>query len=376
MNGVDNVGIIFLMERRIEYAKTADGVSIAFWTVGEGMPLVYLTGGPWSHIELWQVPECRRWYGRLGQKKTLVRYDVRGTGLSEREVTDFSLDARVLDLEAVLDRLNLNRVNLFGAAEAGQVAITYAVRHPARVARLVLWCAWPKGSDISSPRIHAWRGLIDQDWELMTDTCVQLALGWSGSDVGRVAAEHLRDSVTRDVARTALAAIDVVDVTGLLPQVVTPTLVLHRREISWLPVDAARALSSHIPNARLVLLDGESTAPYLGDTEAAAAAIEEFLDTQEITTEVQWEAGVTPVPSTGVGAKLERSQSVAYPDNLTDREIQVLRLVAGGRTSKEVAAELVLSVRTIERHVENIYGKIGARNKANATAYALTRGIV
>ncbi len=364
------------MERRIEYAKTADGVSIAFWTVGEGMPLVYLTGGPWSHIELWQVPECRRWYGRLGQKKTLVRYDVRGTGLSERELNDFSLDARVLDLEAVLDRLNLNRVNLFGAAEAGQVAITYAVRHPARVARLVLWCAWPKGSDISSPRIHAWRGLIDQDWELMTDTCVQLALGWSGSDVGRVAAEHLRDSVTRDVARSALAAIDVVDVTGLLPQVVTPTLVLHRREISWLPVDAARALSSHIPNARLVLLDGESTAPYLGDTEAAAAAIEEFLDTQEITTEVQWEAGVTPVPSTGVGAKLERSQSVAYPDNLTDREIQVLRLVAGGRTSKEVAAELVLSVRTIERHVENIYGKIGARNKANATAYALTRGIV
>ena len=74
------------MEPRIEYAKTADGVSIALWTVGEGMPLVYLTGGPWSHIELWQVPECRRWYGRLGQKKTLVRYDVRGTGLSERSL--------------------------------------------------------------------------------------------------------------------------------------------------------------------------------------------------------------------------------------------------------------------------------------------------
>ena len=172
------------------------------------MPLVYLTGGPWSHVEPWQVPECRRWYERLGQKNTLVRYDVRGTGLSEREVTDFSLDAQVLDLEAVLDHLGLDRFNLLGAAESGQVAITYAVRHPSRVARLVLWCAWPRGSDISSPRMDAWRGLIDQDWELMTDTCVQLALGWAGSDVSRSAARHLRESVTMDVARAALAAAD------------------------------------------------------------------------------------------------------------------------------------------------------------------------
>lgn len=209
----------------------------------------------------------------------------------------------------------------------------------------------------------------------MTDTCVQLALGWSGSDVGRSAAEHLRDSVTRDVARAALAAMDVVDVTGLLPQVATPTLVLHRREISWIPVDAARALSSRIPNARLVLLDGESTAPYLGDTEAAAAAIEEFLYVEEKIS-VKWEVGVSPVPSAGVGANLERSEFLAFPDGLTEREVQVLRLVAGGRTSKEIATDLILSVRTIERHVENIYGKIGAHNKADATAYALTRELV
>ena len=63
------------MERRIRYAKTADGVSIAFWTVGEGMPLVYLAGGPWSHIELWQVPECRRWYERLAQRRMLLAVD-------------------------------------------------------------------------------------------------------------------------------------------------------------------------------------------------------------------------------------------------------------------------------------------------------------
>ena len=81
------------MEPRIQYAQTADGVSIAFWTLGEGEPLVYIAGGPWNHIELWQVPECHRWYERLAQKRMLVRYDLRGTGLSERTVSDYSVDA-------------------------------------------------------------------------------------------------------------------------------------------------------------------------------------------------------------------------------------------------------------------------------------------
>ncbi len=363
------------MERRIRYAKTADGVSIAFWTLEEGMPLVYMVGGPWNHVELWEIPECRRWYERLAQRRTLVGYDVRGTGLSEREVTDFSLEARVLDLEAVLDHLNLDRFNLLGAADAGPVAITYAARHPQRVSHLVLWCSLAKRSDIASPRIQAWRGLIEQDWELMTDTCAHLALGWSEGDVGRSAAEHLRESVTRDVARAALAAADTVDVTGLLPQVEMPTLVLHRREISWFPVDVARGLASQIPTAELTLLDGESTAPYLGDAEAAAKVIEGFLNAKGDSPPVLGHSAPPTVSSVEAEAELEQIR-VAVSHGLTEREVQVLRFVAGGRTSKEIAAELVLSARTVERHVENIYGKIGARNKADATAYALTRGIV
>jgi len=364
------------MERRIEYAKTADGVSIALWTLGKGKPLVYMVGGPWNHIELWEVPECRLWYERLAQKRTLVRYDVRGTGLSEREVADLSLDAHVLDLEAVVGHLGLDRFDLLAAAGAGPAAIAHAAHHPEKVSRLVLWCAWARGAYVESPRLKAWRTLIDQDWRLMTDTCVQLALGWSGSDVGRLAAEHLRESATRDMAREALAAGDAVDVTALLPQVRAQTLVLHRRDISWLPVDIARGLASKIVNARLVVLNGESTAPYLGETQAAADAIGEFLDTEENVVDLRPEAEVSRMPFSGVGAEPKPGRPLAFPDGLTNREVQVLRLVAGGRTSKEIAAELVLSVRTIERHVENIYGKIGGRNRADATAYALTRRLV
>jgi hypothetical protein len=87
------------MEPRIQYAQTADGVSIAFWMLGEGMTFVYMPTAPWRHIELeWQDPEQRRWYERLAQKRKLVRYDGRGAGLSDRDATDYSLDALVRDL--------------------------------------------------------------------------------------------------------------------------------------------------------------------------------------------------------------------------------------------------------------------------------------
>ncbi len=160
-----------IMERLTQYTRAADGVRIAYWTLGTGEPLVYLAGGPWNLIELWEVPQCRAWYERLAQNRMLVRYDVRGTGLSEREVSEFSLDAYVGDVEAVVSELGLTRFDLFAAGDAGPVAISYAIRHPGRVSRIVMWCAWAQGTNFeTSPRIQAWQGLIDQDWELMSET--------------------------------------------------------------------------------------------------------------------------------------------------------------------------------------------------------------
>jgi pimeloyl-ACP methyl ester carboxylesterase/DNA-binding CsgD family transcriptional regulator len=358
------------MKPRIRYAITADGVSIAFWTLGEGTPLLYMTGGPWGHVELWDIPECRRWYERLAQERMLVRYDVRGTGYSERDVSDHSLEALVADAEAVVDRLELGRFDMFGAFDAGPVAIAYAARHPERVSHLVLWCSWARSSDIRSPRIRAWLGLIDQDWELMTDTCAHLALGWPAGEVGRHAAQRLRESVTPEAARAALKAMGTFDVTELLPRLEVPTLVLHRSDIPWLPVDIARELASRIPDARLSILEGESTAPYLGDIEAAASAIDEFLGEGKVRRAAQREADALPSERDGSGPARGHSHG------LTEREVEVLRHLASGKTNGEIAEELFVSVRTVERHVANIYAKIGTRGRANATAYALTRGLV
>ena len=358
------------MEPRIRYATSSDGVSIAFWTLGEGKPLVCLAGGPWCHVESWYVPECRRWYERLAKNRMLIWHDLRGTGWSEREVPDYSLEALVADVEAVVDRLGLDEFGLLGAADAGPVAVAYAARHPERVSRLVLWCSWARTSDLRSPRMEAWFRLMDQDWELTTDTCVHIALGWSVGEAGREAAEHLRESVAPEAMRAALAAVGTFDVTELLPRLKAPTLVLHRREIPWLPVDIARSLASRIPDVRLMVLEGEATAPYLGDSEAAASAIEEFLDETEAERTVRGEAGVSE-------AEQERAHLVrAYPDGLTAREVEVLRRLTAGKTNNEIAEELYVSVRTVERHIANVYAKIGSRGRANATAYALTRGLV
>ncbi|MCH7577753.1 MAG: hypothetical protein IH822_08155 [Chloroflexi bacterium] len=105
------------MEPRIQYAQTSDGWSIAFSTLGEGMPFVHMPF-PFTHLQLdWEMPEFRSWIERLADKRMLVRYDGRGTGLSDRDVTDFSLDAGVRDLEAVVARLGLERFALFALWE-------------------------------------------------------------------------------------------------------------------------------------------------------------------------------------------------------------------------------------------------------------------
>ena len=132
------------MEPRIQYAKTKDGVSIAFCTHGKGTPLVQMWN-PQAHIrQQWEVPEFRTWYGRLAQKRMLVQYDHRGTGLSQRDVSDFSVEALSLDLEAVVDRLELERFALWGNVTMGPVAIAYAARHPERVSHLILWCSYAR----------------------------------------------------------------------------------------------------------------------------------------------------------------------------------------------------------------------------------------
>jgi class 3 adenylate cyclase len=266
------------MEPRIQYTRTADGVSIAFWTLGEGTPFVEMPTIPVSHIQMeWQIPEWRRWYEPLARTRTVVRYDCRGAGLSDRDVTDFSLDAQLLDLEAVADRLRPDGLALLAPIHAGPVAIAYAARHPERVSHLILWHSWARTRDAASPQFAALARLRDTDWELYSETVAHTLLGWSEGEPAHRYAALMRECIAPDTLKTALAAIAQFDVAALLPEVKVPTLVLHRRQLSWLNADVARGLASRIPGAHLALLEGGSGAAFLGDTDAVLRTIRGFL---------------------------------------------------------------------------------------------------
>ncbi len=267
------------MEPRIQYAQTKDGVSIAFWTLGEGMPVVLMPSLPFSHVQMeWQIPQYRGWYERLARMGMLIRYDCRGSGLSQQEVTDYSLTAHMLDLEAVCERLKLDRFVLVGPVNAGPVAIGYAARNPERVSHLVLWGAYAQASDIGwSPQIRAFQALRDQDWKIYTETVAHVFLGSPTGEEARQVAAYFRECLTQETLRSALEAIDGFDASDDLQQVRCPTLVAHIRDAPYPEIGVARSLASRIPDASLVVLEGDSAFPWRVNMDAALTAIIEFL---------------------------------------------------------------------------------------------------
>jgi class 3 adenylate cyclase len=268
------------MEPRIQYAKTADGVSIAFWTLGQGVPFVEMPNLPWSHIQLqWQNPGWRRYYERLAERRKLVLYDGRGSGLSDRNVTDYSVDAHILDLQAVVERLGVQRFVPCGLINAAPVAIAYAARHPEAVSHLVLWCPWWWAR---AARERTFLAMMQGDWELFTEAVVQAAFGWSAGEEAHRFAAYMRECATPEVARAIFRALAEFDVATVLPQVRSPTLILQRRQATALSgAEVAKDLASGIPDARLALLEGASVAPWMGDLEAVLAAVDEFLGGSE-----------------------------------------------------------------------------------------------
>lgn len=271
------------MEPRIQYVTAADGVSIAYWAMGEGPAIVMPPPAlPWSHIEReWQMSGWRDWLERFMRGRRLVRFDSRGAGLSERNITDFSQEKRLLDLEAVVDRLGLETFALEGFFYSSMLSIEYAARHPERVSHLLLWSAFARGQDAREARPpqlnEALERLLELDWDLFTETLAHTLFGWGTGDSAHDVALYMRESLTPEACRASWAANDNLDVSHLLPLIQAPTLVIHRREATVVNVDVARGLASRIPNATLAIVEGSSLAPYIGDTEAAWKAIDEFL---------------------------------------------------------------------------------------------------
>ena len=179
------------MEPRIQYAQTSDGVNIAFATYGEGDPLVLAFNPVGSHVQLeWQQPVYRASISSLAAGRTTIRFDHVGVGLSDRDVDDVSLGARVRDIEAVVEHLKLETFELLALENVGHAVITYTARHPERVSRLVLLNCFARGVDVAqTARGEALAGM-EGDWELLTDTVGTNSFGLNSED-GRRFGEFL-----------------------------------------------------------------------------------------------------------------------------------------------------------------------------------------
>ena len=546
------------MDAEIRYAATTDRVSIAYQMTGRGPALLVLPSLPISHLQAeWQLDAYRNFIERLGERRTVIRFDARGLGLSDRECSDFSLDAHIRDILAVLDRLGIPKCSVFAASYAGPIAIAFAARHPERVERLVLWCTHSSFAEVTaevSPEQKQQRdaiiGLARVDPSLGVHTYIYHATGWGSDEDASGVTQAAMKSTAISNFFPQLALYAQFDATVFLAKVQAPTLVLHRSGFRGSHVNVARRLAARLPDARLLLLEGESVVPFAGDsgpvitniinflcpTEAAALEVVSpgrpaedtmqallFSDIEGHTTFMQRlgddkgrellrehedmtrnairERGGREIKSLGDGfmatfpsvrgalecaidlqRRLEAGnrdlgsaigaaaraghpvkirigvnagepvnedddlfgasviavariaaeaaggeivvadvvrqlaagkqfrfqdrgevilrgfaepvrlhslrwsttdespslrpwQEEGLPAGLTAREAEVLKLLALGNSSKETADELVLSVRTVERHVANIYSKINAHSRAEATSFAIRNGL-
>jgi DNA-binding SARP family transcriptional activator len=250
----------------VQFCRTSDDVRIAYATVGEGPPLVW--AAHWlSHLSYsWESPVWRHWTQEFARDHCFVHYDERGNGLSDCDSPDFSLDACVRDLEAVVDTLGLDRFALIGSSKGGPTSIAYAARHPDRVSRLILYGTSAhrrQGYDASDiERRDAIIALIRQGWaqdnpavrQLLTSLFVPDAtldeMGWF-NDLQRL-------SASAENAARLLRAVGDFNVLDLLPDIAVPTLVVHCRDDAAVPFEHGRLIASRIPRARFVALESRN----------------------------------------------------------------------------------------------------------------------
>ena len=346
--------------QEIRFCTAADGVRIAYATTGEGPPLVKAAN--WlNHLEFdWQSPVWRAWLAEMSRHHTLVRYDERGTGLSDWEVEDLSFEAWVRYLETVVDAVGLERFPLLGSSQGAPIAIAYAVRHPERVSHLVLHGAyalgWLKRNPSPAQREEA-------------ETMAKLAeLGWGKENPawrqfftsqfipGGTPEQHRwfneleRVTTSPAIAARFLRVLNDIDVSDIAPKVACPTLVLHSREDARVPFAEGRLVASLIPNARFVPLESRNHLVLEHESEWRR-----WLD------EIR-----AFLPSGPAGG--------AAFTGLTPRERELVELVAKGLDNAQCAAHLGLSEKTVRNHVAALYAKLEVENRARLIVLAREAG--
>ena len=350
-----------LEQQQIRFCKSRDGTRIAYATCGNGPPMLWL-GHYVRHLDLdWQSPIWRPWLLFLSRRHTLIRYDFRGCGLSDRDSMEFSLNRHVEDLEAVVDAAGLDRFILFAMQGGGPKASVFAARYPQRVTHLILYGVPTRGrlADAPTPqrveeaetRLKAIELGWSDDLPVYGQFYLSLQIPNASPEQKRSFNALLREALSPKQAVALLRSYWKADVRTILPQIQCPTLVLHARGDSTIQFEEGRKVAALVPGARFapletrnhIVLEGEPAWTQLTQT------IEEFLLTSQ----------------NGTADRLA---------DLTPRERDLLEFVAQGLDNNEIAARLNISVKTVRNHLSAIFSKLEAKTRAHVIVQARDAG--
>jgi pimeloyl-ACP methyl ester carboxylesterase/DNA-binding CsgD family transcriptional regulator len=350
------------LRQRVQFATASDGIRLAWAESGSGSTLVRAANWLTDLEYEWESPVWRHWIRFFSEHWRFIRSDERGCGMSEWNAQDLTLERWVADLETIIDAARpVEPVTLLGLSQGAAACILYAIRHPERVARMVLYGSYARG------KLRRGMPALGREYRAMLELA---RAGWGRDNpafrqvfTSRFIPEATHEQVqwfnelcrrttTGDIAADLLEARAVVDVSQVLGEVRTPTLVLHARGDEVTAIDEARMVAAGIPNAQFVELDSRNH--ILLEHEPAWTRFQEAV-----------------LDFTGAGVPAAELSVFA---SLSSREREVLTLIADGLSNTDIAERLAISEKTVRNHTSNVFDKLGVWSRAQAIVFARDHG--
>jgi pimeloyl-ACP methyl ester carboxylesterase len=265
---------------RTRHAKSSN-VHVAYQVFGEGQIDLVFVPGFVSNIETyWEEPNFARWLHQLGSFARVIMFDKRGTGLSDRVEALPTMDERMDDVRAVMDAAGSQRAAVFGLSEGGSLATLFAAHYPERCQALVLWGAFAKFSSWfpTAEKLKDFYDYVEKSWGTGANIAVWVPSKMNDPAFREWFARRERASASPAAVIALMRMNSMIDISGILPYVRVPTLVIHRIQDPVVDVEGGRQLANSIPNARLLELPGNNYLPYFGDdVEQVTNEVAEFL---------------------------------------------------------------------------------------------------
>ncbi len=264
------------MEPQYRYCTSADGTRISFSTLGSGPLLTHIVVDGWGFTQewVWQEGEVGFAFDRaIARDRSVVRFDRRGVGASQRDVDDISLDAHVADVRAIVEELGVEALDLQGVADGNPVAMAYAAQYPDAVRHLMLWSPYTLGSEVYEPgSMHSMAELMRSDWRLGRRTFASVLYPKGPIERQRAFGATLRDAVAPQMATRYMEF--ETDARASVPRIRAATLVLEPHDAVASVAKAARDVAALIPGARRAITHGEGS---MKDWQEQLQIVREFL---------------------------------------------------------------------------------------------------